>query len=77
MIMGLFGDTQPKKDYGGRINELTTKIEQLEANGMTASADRLRKELEKIDRPIYEKTKPLSVSQLKNQLKSAKASGVK
>jgi hypothetical protein len=75
--MGLFGDNQPTKDYGGRINELKTKIEQLRSVGMTASADRLQKELDKIDRPILEKTKPMSVGQLKNQLKSVKASGVK
>jgi hypothetical protein len=70
--MGIFGDTSPKKDYGGRINELKTKIAQLESYGMLASADRLKKELDKIDRPITEKAKPMSVSQLKNQLKQQK-----
>lgn len=76
--MGLFGgDNQPKKDYGGKINELTTKISQLESHGMTASADRLRKELAKYDHPIEEKTKPMSVGQLKSQIKSAKSNGMK
>jgi len=71
--MGLFGGGDQKKDYGGRINELKTKIEQLRSHGMDSSADRLQKELNKIDRDIYEKTKPLSVTQLKSQLKSSGA----
>lgn len=72
--MGLFGgDNQPKKDYGGRVGELTKKIEQLESHGMTASANRLKQELAKLDRPVNEKVKPMSVGQLKSQIKQQKA----
>lgn len=75
--MGLFGDTGKVKDYGGRINELKTKIAQLEEHGMLASAGRLKKELAKIDRDIPEKVKPMGVGELKNQLKAQKAMGGK
>lgn len=73
--MGLFGDTGNFKSYGGRINELKTKIEQLEAVGMLSSANRLKRELAKIDKNIPEKIKPLSVSALKKQVSEAKALG--
>ncbi len=75
--MGLFGDSQPVRDYGSKVNELNTKIEQLEAHGMFASAARLRKELKKFDKEIIEKTKPMSVSDMKNQIRASKASGAK
>jgi len=75
--MGLFGDSPKLKDYGGRINELKTKIEQLESVGMVASASRLRKELARIDKDIPEKVKPLSVGELKAQVRSANAQGIK
>jgi len=68
--MGLFGDSPKLKDYGGRINELKTKIEQLESVGMVASATRLRKELAKINRDVPEKVKPMGVGELKAQLKA-------
>ena len=68
--MGLFGSGQKVKDYGGRINELKTKITQLEAVGMLASAARLKKELAKIDKDIPEKVKPMGVGELKAQLKA-------
>lgn len=71
--MGLFGGGEQKKDYGGRINEYKTKIEQLRSHGMNAAADRLQKELDKIDRDVYEKPKAMSVAQLKTQLKSSGA----
>lgn len=75
--MGLFGDTGKVKDYGGRINELKTKIAQLEEHGMLASAARLKKELSKIDKDIPEKVKPMGVGELKQQLRAQKATGSK
>jgi hypothetical protein len=75
--MGLFGDSPKLKDYGGRINELKTKIAQLESVGMVASAARMRKELARIDKDIPEKVKPLSIPELKAQMRSAKAQGAK
>ena len=71
--MGLFGDGQKVRDYGSKINELKTKIAQLEEHGMLASAARLKKELAKIDRDIPEKVKPMGVSELKATLKAQAA----
>ncbi len=71
--MGLFGDGQKVRDYGSKINELKTKIAQLEEHGMLASAARLRKELAKIDKDIPEKIKPMNSAELKSAIKATAA----
>ena len=68
--MGLFGEPDQVKNNSTRINELKTKIGQLESNGFTASAERLRKELKKIDRIIITNPKPMSVGAIKTQMKA-------
>jgi hypothetical protein len=70
--MGLFGgDSQTTRNYGDKITDLKAKITQLEKGGMMASAARLRKDLEKLEKPTVEKVKPMSVKEVKGQLKSA------
>lgn len=70
--MGLFGDGQKVRDYGSKINELKTKIAQLEEHGMLASAARLKKELAKIGKDIPEKIKPMNSAELKSAIKATK-----
>jgi hypothetical protein len=74
--MGIFGNQPKKKQYGSKIAELDAKIAQLDAVGMTASANRLREERKRYDNVVYEKTKALSPSEIKKQMQSAKAEGL-
>jgi hypothetical protein len=74
--MALFGGNREKRDYGDKVTELKTKIVQLEAAGMTASANRLKEELKKFDKVVYKHEKPLSGGELKRRIKSAKAEGL-
>lgn len=72
--MGLFSDEPPAvRDYSDKITELKTKIDQLESHGMTASADRLRKELKKYDHVVPEKVKPIGIGQIKSQVKASRS----
>jgi|WetSurMetagenome_2_1015567.scaffolds.fasta_scaffold02632_3 hypothetical protein len=73
--MGLFGNQPKKKQYGSKIAELDAKIAQLESVGMLASANRLREERRRYDNVTIEKTKALSHSELKKQMRAAKAEG--
>lgn len=78
--MGLFNDnTAYTKNYKSKIDELKSKIPQLERGGMNASATRLRKQLAILEREngSVEKVKPMSVGELKASLKSQKATGSK
>ena len=71
--MGLLGGTSQKvRDYGSKIDELKTKIVQLEKAGMQASADRLKAELKKCERPAYVAEKPITGRALKEAVKAAK-----
>jgi hypothetical protein len=75
--MGIFGDQPKTRDYGNKVNELKSKIAQLEYGGMTASAARLKKELLKYEKnPVKEeKVKPLSPKQLKAHIFAATGKG--
>ena len=73
--MGLLGGGIEKRDYGGKVAELKTKIAQLEAAGMTASANRLKEELKKFDKVVLAPVKPLSGGVLLKKIKAAKVGG--
>ncbi len=74
--MPLFGEPREKRNYGGKVAELKTKIAQLESVGMMASANRLKEELKKFDKVVYKKEKPLGGKELVNRIKAAKAEGL-